>query len=726
MNSEPKPSRRALARPRPTVLTTALHGMCCSLAAAMAGPAFADEGAAPAERVLPAVVVKSGQDETAIGPVPGYVAKRSATGTKTDTPLVETPQSISVVTEQQMRDQGAQNVQDTLRYTAGVRSEPYGLDSRGDWGIIRGADAVIFQDGMQQTFGFYASSRPDPFTLQRIEVLKGPASVLYGQGTVGGLVNLVSKRPLAERQGEVQLQYGSYDRKQLALDVTGPLSADGTLLYRTVAVARASDTQVNYVPDDRLALMPSLTWRPNDKFEWTVIANLQKDETGSTTQFLPHAGTVLPAPNGLPQIPVDVFMSEPGFDRYDTEQQAVTSLVSYQLDDRWSLRQNLRYSQSTVDYRTIYPQFPPLLQDNGDIDRVFWAANPDLDYLTADHQAQANFGSGRLKQTLLLGLDYQHAVTTRRWAFGTAGTLNLYNPVYGSFTPPTTDQYTDDPKNTVEQIGLYAQDQLTFDERWIAVLGLRGDRATTKVEGADDQTDNVLTKRLALMYKADNGVAPYVSYAESFQPIIGLNFFGEPYDPLEGEQIELGVKYQPPGSNSFVTAAVYDLVEKSRRVPDPQNAQNQLQVGEAQARGLELEALLEINPRWHLIGSYTYTDTEVTKATPGVDEGTRFASVADHMAALWSQHRFAIAGVDGFRAGAGVRYVGDSWDGADNIKTPSYTLFDAMLGYDAGHWSYALTVNNLEDETYYTTCLARGDCFVGARRSVVGSVSYRF
>ncbi|ANQ86161.1 putative TonB-dependent receptor [Azoarcus olearius] len=673
---------------------------------------------------LPAVTVTEGTPgETATGPVQGYVARRSATATKTDTALADTPQSVSVITAERMRDQGAQTVQDALRYTAGMRGETYGLDSRGDWSTVRGSDPVVFLDGMQQTFGYYASARPDPFSLERIEVLKGPASVLYGQGTVGGIVNLVSKRPQEEQQGELQLQYGSFDRKQLAVDVTGPLNEDRTLLYRVVAIGRDSDTQVKKVEDDRYVLAPSLTWRPDSTLEWTVLANVQKDETGSTTQFLPHAGTVLPAPGGLGRIPVDVFMSEPGFDEYNTEQKSLTSLFTYRPNDTWTFRQNLRYSESEVSYQTIYPAFPPVLQPDGDIDRVYWVAKPELKYWTVDNQLQANLQHGRLRQTVLAGLDYQYALTKRRWAYGAAGTLNLYNPVYGNFTPPGAGDFYDDPDNTVRQTGVYVQDQLTWDERWIAVIGLRHDRAVNETEGGETQKDSAVTKRLALMYKADGGFSPYVSYTESFKPEIGLDGYGKAFKPLRGKQYELGVKYEPAGGAGLVSAAVYDLREQNRKSPDPINPLNQLQSGETRVRGLELEAQLRITRDWDLIGTYSYTDSEVLE---GTNEGKRLPSVPEQMASLWSQHRFSIAGFSGFRAGFGIRYIGDSRDGTDSLTTPGYTLYDAMLGYDVGRWSLALNVNNIGDKTYYTTCLSRGDCFVGTRRTVLATASYRF
>ncbi|MFZ5842543.1 MAG: TonB-dependent siderophore receptor [Pseudomonadota bacterium] len=703
------------AQPLPPL---ALALLLCLPASAALASTESDASAEPAETTLKTVVVQAGADETATSPVTGYVAKRSATATKTDTPVAETPQAVSVVTPEQMRDQGAQTVQDALRYVAGVRSEPYGLDSRGDWSMIRGADPVIFLDGLQQTFGYYASSRPDPFTLARIDVLKGPSSVLYGQGTVGGIVNLQSKRPQAERQGELQLQLGSFDRRQLAADVTGAATAEETLLYRMVAVKRDSETQVNYVDDDRLVLMPSLTWRPTETVEWTVLFHYQKDETGSSTQFLPHAGTVLPAPNGLPEIPYDVFMSEPGFDEYDTEQTALTSLLSIQLNDDWQFRQHLRRAESEVSYQTIYPRFRPTLQANGDINRVYWIAKPELEYLTVDHQLQADFGDRALQHTWLVGVDYQAATTNRYWAYGAATPLNLYHPVYGTFTAPTS--LRSDPENQVEQLGVYGQAQLTFNERWLTTLGLRHDKTENRTDGAGRQKDDATSVRAAVMYKTGTGWHPYVSYTESFQPLIGLDVYGEAFKPLQGEQVELGLKYQPDGSNSLVTVSLYDLKESNQTVSVEVNGVlGQIQAGEATAQGVELESLLQLNEDWALIGNYTYTDT-------AVNDGPRSASVPEHLASLWSQHRFAIAGVSGFRAGLGVRYTGDSWDGADNLKTPAYTLYDAMFGYDVGDLSFTLTVNNLENETYYSTCLARGDCFIGSKRNVIGTVSYLF
>ncbi|WIX01116.1 TonB-dependent siderophore receptor [Pseudomonas sp. AR5] len=656
------------------------------------------------------------------GPVEGYVAKRSVSATKTDTPIIETPQSISVITADRIRDQGSLTIQDSLRYVSGMRGEAYGFDSRGDFSLVRGVSPTIFLDGLQQSVGSYTNTRTDPFTLERIEVIKGPSSMLYGQSSVGGLLNLVSKRPQAERRNELQLQYGSFDRKQIAFDSTGPLDDDGTLLYRVVAIGRDSQTQVDHTKDNRLVFMPSLTWRPNEQFEWTLMANVQKDDSGTTSSFLPHRGTVLGAPYG--EIGSERFVSEPGFDEYDTEQKALTSQMSWRLDDTWTLRQNLRWQKSKVSYQTMYGWPPVLGADDRTVNRVWSVSKPEVTIWSADHQAESRFDTGALQHTLLMGVDYRHAVTDSRSARGVATPLDLYDPVYGTFDPSGIT-LSDVPQQRAVQKGLYVQDQVRLD-RWLMTLGLRKDWAETRVEDGNRQKDDAVTGRVGLTYLFDNGVAPYISYSESFTPIIGLNTITQQsYKPLEGEQWELGIKYQPVGSNTLLTAAVFDLREKNRQMPDPANPLSTIQAGEARVKGLELEGLVEVDPNWDLIATYSYLDSEVAKGPPA-QQGKRIASVPEHMASLWSQHRFSVAGISGFSAGAGVRYVGASWDGTDSLKTPSTTLFDAMLGYAYQDWSFTLTATNLEDETYYTTCLSRGDCFTGNRRTVVATASYSF
>jgi len=699
---------------------------------ASSAPATAPAAAtATAAAELPAVTVRATSDnETATGPVFGYVAKRSATATKTDTPIMETPQSITVITRDRIEAQGAQSVQQAMGYTAGVHAGLYGNDNRGDWGRFRGTDFTQYQDGLLNAVGFYNNVRPDVYALERIDILRGPSSMLFGQGAVGGILNLVSKRPQAEAAREIGVQFGNNNRKQVQADLTGPLDADGKWLYRLVALARDSDTHVDFAQDNRYLIAPSLTYRPNSDTSFTLLANFQRDDSNTTAGFLPWRGMLYNNPAG--QIPDSFFVSEPGFDRYKAEQAAVGYQFEHKANEVFTFRQNLRYSHSTVDYRSIYtagfngaghgwvPGSDRLLR------RTATFSQPTLNAFVVDTQAQAKFRTGSLDHTLLTGVDYQHSEITGRTGVGvTAAPIDVFNPVYGNYTGPTSFRDMNPSKQI--QTGLYMQDQMAWN-KWLLMVGLRYDwsRAGQDNTPSASRDDNELTKRAGLMYRSDIGLNPYISYSESFQGQAGFNRAGEPFKPLRGKQWEAGLKYQPPGKNAMVTMAVFDMREKNRKVAGVVNGQpDNVQVGEARTRGVEVEALASLNNRFDVIANYTYLDARILQGT-ATDTGKRLASIPKHMASLWGTYKFKLFDTPGFSAGAGVRYFSASYDGTDNNKVDGATLVDAMLAYDHGPVRVALNFTNLFDKEYISTCLARGDCYFGARRTVVGSVTYRF
>lgn len=678
---------------------------------------------------LPAVTVRAGAAETATGPVTGFVAERSATATKTDTPVMETPQSITVITRDRMEAQGAQSVQQAMNYTAGVLAGQYGNDNRGDWGRFRGADFTQYQDGLLNQVGFYNNVRADVYALERIDVLRGPSAMLFGQGAVGGVLNLVSKRPQREAAREIGVQFGNHDRKQIQADLTGPLDEDGKWLYRLVAVARDSGTQVDYADDNRYLIAPSLTWRPNSDTSLTLLANFQRDDSNTTAGFLPWRGTLYGNPAG--QIPTSFFVSEPGFDRYRAEQAAVGYQFEHKATDALTFRQNLRYSHSKVDYRSIYaagfnganhgwvPGSDRLLART-----VYWN-KPTLRSFTVDTQAQANFGTGPLRHTLLAGVDYQHAAQDGSTGTGgSAAPIDVFNPVYGNYVAPTLTALNESKQI---QTGIYLQDQIEWN-KWLLMLGLRYDsaRASQDNRPAASRDDSELSKRAGLMYRSDFGLNPYISYSESFQGQAGFNRSGTPYKPLRGEQWEAGLKYKVPGKNATVTAAVFDMREKNRPAAGVVNGvPDTVQIGETRTRGFEVEALASLMNRLDLVASYTYLDPKIVAGGPG-QAGLRLASIPSHMASLWAGYRFSMFDRPGFTVGGGVRYNGPSYDGTDNNRVGGVTLFDALLAYDHGPVRVALNVNNLFDRDYIGTCLARGDCYYGTGRTVVGSVTYRF
>jgi iron complex outermembrane receptor protein len=667
--------------------------------------------------------------ETATGPVRGYLAGQSGTGTKTDTPLRETPQSITVVTADRVTDQGALTVQESLRYVPGVFADAYGPDSRGDYPRIRGQDPNIYLDGTRvvNTFTFN-EWRPDPYMLERIEVLRGPASVLYGDTSTAGLLNLISKRPQAESFNEIGVQFGNFNRKQVQIDSTGKLTKDGEWLYRFIGVFRDSGTQTDYVPDDRVLLAPSLTWRPTNNTSWTVLGTYQKDTTGSSTAFLPHEGTLFPGPNGL--IPVRRFAGEPGFDKYQTETGAVSSLFEHSFSDGLKIRQNMRYAHVEGIYRTMYPNlgfvdpadpnYPFLDPGRRTVARDIWARETVKDSFTSDSNAELKLLTGPVSHKVLFGVDYRAIKERAQSAFTTDPTpFDLYAPVYAGITPPALSA---EPDLKQTQLGLYAQDQMRLGP-WLAVVGLRQDFVTSNAVGSPEENTKATTGRAALMYELPFGLTPYVSYATSFTPVFGS---GICLDGLckaqQGEIVELGFKYNPFAGTS-INGAIFDTTEKNRLASDPAGSRFSVQTGKVRIRGAELEAITRVTPDLDLIGAYAYLDARVEG---GDNIGKRVETVPEHQASLWAKYRLTVLGLPGVTVGGGVRYVGESWDGTDTIRTPDYTLFDAMIRYETGPWRFQVNASNLADKRHVTTCLARGDCFLGIGRTVLGSATYRF
>ncbi|WP_448095789.1 TonB-dependent siderophore receptor [Luteibacter yeojuensis] len=650
----------------------------------------------------------------------GYARTDASAATKTDTPLVETPQAISVISNTQMIDQGVLTVQDALRYSAGVRADAYGVDSRGDDAFLRGTSFTQYLDGLRQNFG-YAYARTEPYFLDRLEIVRGPSSVLYGQGTTGGLIALSSKLPRFTASHEVEAQLGNNARKQVAFDFTGPLDAAGHWAYRLIGVYRDADSQIDHVPDDRRAIAPSITWMPDADTRWTLLANLQFDHNGTSLNFLPHAGTLLPNPNG--RIDTRRFVSEPGFDRYDTQQRSFTSLFEHRFNDTWKFVQNMRYSHDNVDYRSLYPDvysnpsYPFLDDTQRTVARYSYVSIDRHKRFVTDTHAEADFDLASMHHRVLLGLDVGYSDTDSRKGNGFDGVpFDLYAPVYGNgFVAP--DIFPVASSHT-RQTGVYVQDQINWGEHWIATLGLRHDRATLTI-GDSRSVDNATTSRFGLMYRFDNGLVPYVSYTESFQPLDSLDFYNRPYEPLRGKQYEAGVKYQPVGSSTLVTATYFDLREENRLAPDPANPLNQVQAGKAKTRGVELETSTRIGRHVDLIGTYTWT-----KARP--DDGTIVAGLPKNQGSAWGVYHVNDADGDGFSFGAGARYIGTNYDETGTLKVPGKTLFDAMVAYTQGPWRFSINAANVTDQVYNATCLARGDCFYGPRRSIVGTARYKF
>ncbi|KRE08994.1 hypothetical protein ASE61_05520 [Bosea sp. Root670] len=687
-----------------------------------------------------------GTREQALGPVNGYVATRSATGSKTDTPLIEVPQTVNVVTADQIRAQGAQSVSESLRYTAGVRGETYGAASQFDsYTQIRGFKGDLFLDGLRLPDGAatadWTTSVVEPYGLERVEVLKGPSSVLYGQSGPGGLVNMVSKRPTATPLREVQLQTGSFGRLQGAFDLSGPIDPQGTFLYRLTGLARNSGTQTDFIDDDRLFIAPAFTWRPSADTTLTVMGQYLRERNGKTSfNYLPTSGTLHPNPvNG--RLPWNRYAGEPGFDRFERDQGSIGYAFEHRFNDSLTFSQNLRYTQNDVYLRALNRN-GELLADNRTLNRAAFRIDAAARAFTLDNRLEAKFGTGPLSHTALIGLDYRNEISQYDVGRGPAPAIQIFNPVYGaSVADPGINFQRKDAE--LRQLSFYAQDQIKFD-RWIATFSGRYDIAetrtrtqtlTTNTLTRTSTTDRAFSGRAGLSYVFDNGIAPYVSVSTSFQPTAATDFSGAAFKPLTSRQYEAGVKYQPAWMNASLTAAVFDIRQDNTLTGDPNPAHPfaQVQLGEVSVRGFDVEARAQLTEGLGLIASYAFLDHEITKSSIATDIGKRLPGTPMHQGSLWADYAIQGGPFAGLSLGGGVRFVGSTYDTNNTVRIPSYTLVDATIGYDLGKLMPALNgaklsvvAKNLFDRYYVSQCGNVPGCTLGSRRTVLATLSYRW
>jgi iron complex outermembrane receptor protein len=655
------------------------------------------------------------------------VAERATTATKTDTPLTETPQAVSVVTSALFTDRGARNLQETLRYSAGVTAEAWGLDTRGDGSTIRGLDPVQYLDGMRRIYGFSPMARPEVYGLERVEVLRGPSSVLYGAGATGGIINAMSKRPGFRDSGEIGLQVGNFDRKQLQGDITGTLGESGNIAGRLVGVVRDSGMQTDELEDDRIYIAPSLTWH-GERTNLTVLASYQRDRSASSQQFLPVAATL----NAFPGRGIDpsTFLGDKDFDKLDTRMASATVLFDHAVNDVVTWRSNLRYIDSETEFRELFPDTysnpadPFIDEDNRVLNRLSYGVKPDNRILTSDNSLQFDFATGAFQHLLLAGIDYTD-FHEESWTFsGMATPIDIYDPVSTGVTIPEWQRL---PDQRTTQTGLYVQDQIRYADRFSLVVGARRDHARTETEGLADKTDNATTYRVGLIGELWTNVSPYVSYSESFLPVAGQDLYGRAFEPMRGHQVETGVKWQP-ARGALVSAAIYRITETNRQTNDPDNVLNVVQTGEIESRGVELEGAYAFDNDFTVTASYSHNEAEITRSNYAPEVGQRLNDTPQDLASMWLSKGFDLGGDLRLRAGLGGRYVGStvSTGAAGTLRTPSYTLADALLELELPAWTFALNVTNLLDKEHFAPCRTFGDCFTGNTRAVTGTVTYRF
>jgi iron complex outermembrane receptor protein len=695
------------------------YALLCGISAlVLAGGAHAADGDAVDQIVV-----------TGLRPV-----QTSSAATKTSTPIIETPQSISVISAGQIDAQGAQTLGEALRYVAGVNPEQYGgLDQRLDWYMIRGfPTSFSYIDGLS-TNSRYTLLAPkiDPYGLQQIEVLRGPSSVLYGQNIPGGLISAISRRPQETAAGEVAIQTGSYGRIEGRFDATGPLDDDGTLLYRVTGLALRTGTQIDHVTNHHYLIAPALTWQPDASTRITLLTHFQRQKDGFALQNLPAAGTLYPS--SLGKVPTSLFTGEPALNHANRTQWDIGYDAEHHFSDDWSIHQNLRFAhiRATLGYVAGYAQE----EDNPALmDRFALNAWTHQNNLAVDTHVEGHVTTGSVQHTLLIGIDTSRSHDKWSEEDGSAEPLDITHPVYGgpiAIGPDYLDFVTDD---TIRQTGLYAQDQMKLD-RLVLTGSIRQDWAATRTFEHDvyanqdlRQHDKAFTGRGGIVYVFDNGLAPYASYSTSFQPTVGTTFDGTPLKPTTAIQWEVGVKYQPKGAKSFLMLSAYDLKERNVTTadPDPLHPNSVVQTGGARVRGIEASGNLDLGHGFSSTVAYTYMAPKITTANDDT-LGKRLMDVARNSASAWLDKAIALRSVDRLTLGGGVRYIGPRYgDNENTLRLPGNTQFDALVRYDLARWQLTLNARNLTDKRVVAQCDSVARCFYAERRSIIATLGYRW
>ncbi len=691
-----------------------------ALCVGVAAPAMAQQ---TAENVLLNEVNVSGGTGT------GYVPRRNAAATKTDTPLRETAAAVSVVTEARIADQAAGSIAQALRYTAGVSSEYRGASNMSDEAYIRGfgyapryVDGLLLNGQSQQT---------DAWMLESVAVIKGPASMFYGQSSPGGLIDATTKKADGGTVNRIGFSTGSHSRAETRFDFARPVTGTG-LSWRIVGIAGQHDTQEKGLTVRRVALAPSLHWQISDRTELTLMASYKREPYAGYRNFRTALGTLTPTSHGF--VPKDFLAGDPDIERSSR----ISRSLGYSFEHRFSedlvLRHKARVGDSDWHLKTlVWDRIDPAADHL--IERSYTNTYENKRQAVADTHLEYRFNTGAAQHRLVAGFDVQYTNTLNRQTSGIAApALDWTNPVYGNLVEPNTPI---PPGSTarVRQMGVYLQDQVTIGALHLQA-GLRYDRATNlttnHANGRTTRFDSkAITGRLGALYDWGNGLSTYASYSTSFEPVTTAPIAGQaPFKPTEGRQFELGAKWANADESLLVTAAVYDLRQTNvlKAIAGSVPARSE-QVGEIHSRGFELEAQGRIGDRFSLIGAYAYNDSRISKSTIAAEIGRRNDRIPVQQLSLWGKYEFD----NGFDAALGIRHIGKSFDRSNTLTVPAVTLLDVAFGYDLGRRNSRfeglraqLNVSNLTDKYYTASCASTVACFVGNGRTVTASLDYRW
>lgn len=673
--------------------------------------------------------------KSALAPVDGYVAERNRSATKTDTPLLKTPQSVTQITADQIKAQNANDVRAALRYVGGVVPELRGTSgSRYDQFNLRGFTPEQYLDGLRLGTYYYTQPKTDPYLLERVEVLKGPASVLYGQTPPGGIVNYVSKRPSAAAQNEFFVQGGNDARFRSGFDVGGKLDDDGKVRYRLVGVGQRRDGPQHGVESANFSVAPAFSFDLGDATRLTVMAKYRHDPAAGSYGSLPYEGSVAPLPDG-DRIKRSFYDGDKGYNHFDRTARRLGIEFSHAFNEHVSFRQHLRYGLDEVDYHSVYGWGWAAGSHKQLLNRDLTNASESRNTLSIDNQLLFKFDTGALHHKVLAGVDYQNLgahLGNSPYGESDVPPLNIDHPDHHQTITAAPRDHTDFTQN---QLGYYLQDQISLGNL-VLIGGGRYDHIhtaqTNRTEYAHEtRSDHAATVRAGALYAFDFGLSPYVSYSESFQPPSTSSVDSDVLEPTRGNQYEIGVKYQPD-AHVMLTASGFRIRQKNVNGPRLPNGYV-AQTGEVELWGGELEAKASLAAGLDLTAAGTYLDSEIIRSDQG-NHGNALEQTPKYSASLWMDYTQPGGRWKGLGGGGGVRYLGSQQvDNANTAKVPDATLFDATAHYKLGGlsnrlkgWKVAVNVDNLFNKKYVASCASTTTCYYGYGRQATATLRYQW
>lgn len=701
-----------------------------SLCVLQAFSPFAWAEQAPAENAsieLQATNVTATADlESAQGPVQGYHATRSASATRTDTAIHETPQSISVVSKDVVEDLGATRLQDALDYAGGVgRANNFGGQGLTTFTVRGFTTGEFYRNGFPINRGY--PNMPDANTIERLEVLRGPATMLYGRGDPGGTFNVVSKQPLAERTVTLGSQLNDQGMKRGTLDASGPLDEEGRLAYRLNVVGEGGDTFRDHVETERYGVTPVITWQATDDTKVTFEGDFMRNN-----HPLDRGLTRFPNQRGTPSR--DTFWGDKDAGKLHNDNNMAQLRFEHALSDNWTLGGGFQWLDGSLKGNAIEANGRDSLGADGrTLQRNFNYRK--LEWTDKDYQLNltGHFSTGGFDHTLLTGIEYEDydykSIIQRSSAVAGTYPIDIFDPVYGQTRPALTRTPTHDKEN-LKTYAAFVQDQVALTERLKVLAGARFERFEHDYQNYVGKSwqaaDNAVTPRVGVIYDLTDTVAVYADAARSFKPNTGASREGGGFAPEKGKSYEMGIKWEALDRQLSVDAAIYQIEKKNVLTTDPVDNTFSVAAGQVRSRGFDLNVAGNLTPEWRVIGGYAYVDAEVTRDNT-LRSGTRLMNIPRNSFSLLNVYEFQDGALKGLGLGAGGKYVDQRAGQTANtaFSMDAYTVVD-LLGYYKVNEQVRLNldVKNLFNREYEEGAFGNIYAYPGAPRTVQVGIAY--